>query len=162
MSSTTRKAKPSEIAIEKTPEALYVAIDREGISKEQGYFTVSCVWRGSRVELRVEADRYRHSSGMSEWRISMPNSGLTDTAYAAIRPAVVPFIEQWLASPALYAARAEGLYYELRRNLRDERYSLDGFDRLLAQCEPAMNRQRVTQLKQAAQHLRAFLAMLDV
>ena len=162
MSSATRKAKPSEIAIVKTPQALYVSMDREGISKEQGYFTVSCVWRGSPVELRVEADRYRHSSGWSEWRISMPNSGLTDTAYAAIRPAIVPFIEQWLGSSALFAARAEGLYSELRRILRDERYSLDAFDRQLALVEPAMTRQRVTQLKNAAQHLRAFFAALDV
>ena len=48
----------------------YVTLTRDGeLSKEEVYLTFATKWQGKDVLVKMTCDRYRHSSGMSEWRV---------------------------------------------------------------------------------------------
>ena len=51
---------------------------RDQIEKEECFGYFSATWRGEPVRVTVSADRYRHSSGMSAWRIYARDARIID------------------------------------------------------------------------------------
>lgn len=82
--------------------------DTPDVDKEQVFVTLIGAWRGERASVTMEANRYRHSEGLSEWRIfpsearahvDEPNqwgAHLTDTARRRLGDAARPIVAAWL------------------------------------------------------------------
>ena len=101
--------------------------------KEEVYAYLDATWRGRPVKVTMRADRYTHSSGLSDWRIyasearEVPGpsqylgANLTDTARRALSDLCRPLVAQWIASPE-YGASEEGAYRRaLARHIRELR-----------------------------------------
>jgi hypothetical protein len=107
----------------------------DGISKEEVYFYFTAQWRGRPVQVEVSADRYAHSSGISEWRVYARDArfydpernggrgeATTGTARAALGKLCVPIAEEWLTSDAYTASFQNALAHMVMRKF-DGRYS---------------------------------------
>lgn len=80
------------------------------VGKETVHLTFEAVWRGRPVVVTMQADRYVHSNGWSEWRVYAeraredvgPNGGLgadlTETARHRLSDEFKPVVEKWLES----------------------------------------------------------------
>lgn len=87
--------------------------------REECYPSFHATWRGEPVRFTIQANRYEHSSGISEWRVYCQDARegryafdredgtredgyrgreLTDTARARLREAAEPIVREWLAS----------------------------------------------------------------
>lgn len=110
----------------------WIHIDHQGGIKETVRLYFRAPWRGIEVNLTMEADRYTHSSGLSEWRIhtdearqAMPGTGLapevTDTAKKRCGDACRQQVEDFLKSEE-YARSEAGAYYDaIKRMIRELR-----------------------------------------
>lgn len=104
----------------KTAKAIPVTLDRIGshsirvdwdrrtqtydASREEVFLYFTTTWRGEEAHVTVEANRYRHSEGMSEWRIfandcrkTEHGTHHTDTAKRRLSDMLRPIVETWLA-----------------------------------------------------------------
>jgi hypothetical protein len=111
----------------------YVTLnDHRGDISEQVMITFTSAWRGKPATVRMEASRYTHSSGLSEWRIFAERvregmhdapSGiqLSDTARRQLGDACEPAVKAWLATTAYKASRVVGLVAAIKRKLHDLR-----------------------------------------
>lgn len=110
-------------------------------SKEECFFYFDTAWRGSPAMVTMSADRYKHSSGWSEWRIyavdarEIDEAGngrrgpdLTDLARRRLSDQLEPLVEAWLAGPDYAASRARAFASALERELWELRYR--GTDRI--------------------------------
>jgi hypothetical protein len=104
----------------------------DGISKEEVFFYFSAKWRGQPVQVEVSADKYAHSSGMSDWRVyaraaryydseSYGGRGeeTTGTARAALGELCVPIALEWLESDAYKASFQTALAHMVMRKFQD-------------------------------------------
>lgn len=96
-------------------------LGRYDVSKEEVYGYFRATWRGVPVVFTMSADRYRHSSGISEWRIYCTDAreidpalaedvygrgpAVSDTARQRLGAAARPVVEQWLASADYVTSR---------------------------------------------------------
>jgi hypothetical protein len=97
------------------------------VEKEELFMTFGATWRGRPVVVKMSADQYRHSSGMSNWRIYAieareadrtnqsgdylgRGNNLTDTARRRLGDDLADVVRRWLDSP---------LYEESRRFAMD-------------------------------------------
>jgi hypothetical protein len=105
----------------------------EGISKEEVYFYFSATWRGQPVQVEVSADRYAHTSGMSEWRVYARaarfydperNGGrgeeTTETARSALSNLCSPIATDWLKTDAYTVSFQTALANMVIRKFRDD------------------------------------------
>ena len=131
----------------------------ESLTKEEVYFTVEATWRGDRVSFEIEATRYKHSGGWSDWRIYV-RSGLdsfTEPQSRAFNEVGKPMVEQWLGSDEYPASRQRAFYNSIRSVVREERYSVDKSERLLAKLGNELSVGDLASLTIAVGHLRDFL-----
>lgn len=155
-------AKAAELT--STPR-VYVTIDNNGQglgpSRFEVYASFSVEWRGETIEGSMIGDRYRHSSGWSDWRlvVSSTRQHVTDTARAAIRDAVRPLVAEWLESDEYPVAHRRAYAVAIGRYLKDERYSTDTARRLAeaADLEPVDD----TRLARALALTDQLIALLD-
>ena len=109
----------------------------EGISKEEVFFYFSAKWRGQPVQVAVSADKYAHSSGMSDWRVYARaaryydperNGGsgeeTTATARRALGELCVPIAMEWLVSDEYAASFQRALAHMVMRKF-DNKYSTE-------------------------------------
>jgi len=97
------------------------------ISKEELWPNVRATWRGQELTAELEASRYRHSEGMSEWRVFVRGARnpegygleLSDVARSKLNDACVPLVREWLESDEYPAARARTFAHTLAREVRD-------------------------------------------
>jgi len=105
----------------------FLNLSRNGdLDKESVTFDVRAEWRSEAVTMRVTADRYNHSNGMSQWRIYGGNGvygddlhgfrlrDLSDTAKARIVALARPMVEDWLSSGEWDQSHVEALYYVIK------------------------------------------------
>lgn len=136
----TTKTKPTSAknAVLERTGSHYISDDAgsyrvDGISKEEVYGYFSAVWRGRAVQVEVSADRYSHSSGMSEWRVYARaarfhdperNGGrgeeTTGNARAALSKVCSPMMEEWLASDEYAASFQRALASMVMRKFRND------------------------------------------
>lgn len=95
------------------------------LSKEELYpiLEVSNVPRVGTVRASFSVDRYRHSSGWSDWRIIVrdlePATGIGPVTREAIREVCYPVIRGWLESGAYTIARRRAAAALVRRIIID-------------------------------------------
>ena len=96
-----------------------------GISKEEIYFYFDATWRGRPVQVEVSADRYAHSSGISDWRVYARAAyfdgrvSTTDTARRALSELCSPIATAWLESGEYVASFQRALAHMIMRKFRD-------------------------------------------
>lgn len=111
----------------------------DGISKEEVYLYFSAKWRGQPVQVEVSADRYAHSSGISEWRVYARASRFYDpernggrgeetsgTARAALSKLCEPIATAWLSSDEYRASFERALAHMIMRKF-DDKYSVSRY-----------------------------------
>ena len=97
------------------------------INKEELWPNVRATWRGQELTAELEASRYRHSEGISEWRIfvrgarSLEGYGLelSDVARSKLNEVCVPLVLEWLESDDYTAARTRTFAHTIAREIRD-------------------------------------------
>jgi len=110
------------------------ADEMSGIDKEELYLTFTTTWRGADVVVQMGADRYRHSSGVSDWRIYPANAiegsdpygrgkALTDTARRRLSEQLTPLVEAFIAGDEYPVSRARAVVGALVRELAERSYS---------------------------------------
>lgn len=96
--------------------------DNGRVEKEEVTRLFLTEWRGVVVTVRISADRYRHSSGISEWRIYADQARkgtegygehLTDTARRRLSEKFSPLVQEWLNSND----SGDGSYTQSRRRV---------------------------------------------
>jgi hypothetical protein len=116
-------------------------------------------------EVRMEANRYLHSSGWSEWRIYVretnPSQGIGEVTRAKIRDACTPIVEAWLESDEYVASRSRAFCWWLKQLIRDENYNLERPERTLFHYREEMNADQRELLTEAITTKRAYLEALD-
>lgn len=105
----------------------------DGISSEEvfGYFTAT--WRSRPVMVTVSADKYAHSSGMSDWRIYASEARYVDTekngnrgedvtatAKSALSKLCAPLMSDWLGTDEYVASFQRALARMILRKFRDD------------------------------------------
>lgn len=90
--------------------------------REEVFVYCATEWRGAPVIVTMRADRYRHSSGLSEWRVyasearSKTNepygfgAHVTDTARQRLNDACKPLALTWLDSDDYRTSEADALH----------------------------------------------------
>lgn len=107
------------------PVETYGEIKRETLT-----LRVSTEWRGKAATIDIVADRYRHSSGLSDWRVIGTNARedlggnglgapLTDTARTRLADAHKHLAHDYLATEAYRESLATAMFYAIRGMLRD-------------------------------------------
>jgi hypothetical protein len=99
--------------------------NRNELEKDEAFFYFQAEWQGKPAFVVMQADRYRHSSGVSEWRVyatdarygEADNRGaaLTDTGKQRLHDAAKPLVLEWLASPEAELAERQAYYGALLR-----------------------------------------------
>ena len=106
------------------------------IEKEECFGYFSATWRGEPCRVEVSADRYRHSSGLSEWRVyaraaysgedrnrhgadRLAARELTDTARHRLGELCVPIMREWLDSDDYGASRRQAFVRMFKRQASD-------------------------------------------
>ena len=113
------------------------SVNGPGMQSEEvyGYFTVK-TRGGTERDVTVSADRYRHSSGLSDWRIYprdvRPDDGVGPSTMREIREASTPMMEKWLASADYRTSRRQAFATAIKRLIRDVDYSSRRADDALA------------------------------
>lgn len=154
-----------QASLTSTPR-VYVTIDNDGSglgpSRIEVYAPFTVEWRGDTIEGTMIGDRYRHSSGWSDWRIvvSSTRPDVTDTARAAIRDAVRPLAAIWIESDEYGPAHRRAHAAAIARYLKDERYSTDTARRLMATDWP-LEPSDVANLERAADLTDELISLLD-
>lgn len=104
--------------------------------REELHLGFDTAWRGRPVSVTMHADRYQHTSGISDWRIYATEAReghapildngrtgrslgdhLTDTARSRLSDELRPLVTDWLASPAYTVARTNALAEMIYREL---------------------------------------------
>lgn len=112
----------------------HVTLDRFGqLDREEVYGDVEAVWRGERVTVKVTANRYRHSSGVSDWRIFIQDArygdgdygtkSLTDTARSRLREETTGELAGWIDSECYRSSFGRALVYALKLIVREPHYN---------------------------------------
>ena len=127
-------ATPQEVKMDRTGSHHVSDEYARGGYREQvfGYFTAT--WLGEPVIVTMQADRYTHSSGLSDWRIyaeqarsfdADANGGrgheLTDTARRRLSDACRPLMVAWLESDEYAPSLANAVRNMIVREM-DEKY----------------------------------------
>lgn len=106
---------------------------RRDVSKEELYPIVRATWRGQELNVQLNADRYRHSSGLSEWRVWIYNArrvleeesgyaaevALSDVARAKLNEVCRPIVLELLESEDYQRARRRALCRAIKYELRE-------------------------------------------
>lgn len=141
----------------KEPSAGIVANYSWHVIKEELFPQFLTTWRGVPVLVEMNANRYEHSSGMSEWRIyataaykcsAEPNEhgyftvspSVTDTARARLGTECQPNVSEWLASVDYALSRERAINHALGRIARDMRGYGDPPSRDLRAATVAMSK----------------------
>jgi hypothetical protein len=98
------------------------------LTSEEVYLYFSATWLGKEVRFVHKADRYRHSSGLSEWRAYVSEGWskidseygwkgdeLSSTARAALNAASKQYVEDWLISEAYRESYRSAVYNAILR-----------------------------------------------
>lgn len=119
--------------------------DTPDVDKEQVFLTFVGAWRGEPAAVTMQADRYRHSEGLSEWRVYATEARgytdephgwgahLTETARRRLSDAAKPTVLAWLDGATLTGPDGDTLptytesYYSAARHAvaraaRSDRY----------------------------------------
>lgn len=141
--------------------------------KETATLEFVATWRGRPVVLRMEANRYVHSQGWSEWRIFARQARedtngqglgaeLTDTARTRLRDEFSPAVEAWLKSKAYRDSESRAYVWAIQAEARElARY---GSDRLRHAVRANINKvpkADATRLMRAADAYDRFDALLN-
>jgi hypothetical protein len=134
------------------------------VTREECYPEITATWRGEEVKITMEANRYVHSSGWSEWRVFVHRTdpGVTDTARAALREACEPIVREWLDSDEYTASRERAFFWMIRRQVQDERYNAGRPVQTLTAHRHELTDDDAAQLEAAATYLGRFLLALEV
>ena len=110
----------------------WVRLDHNGdLEKEEIFVTFTADWRGEPCVVRMEANRYRHSSGVSEWRIfatagkygndlhAYGQKELSDTARARLAAVARPTMQAWIDSDDYKQSHNLALYAWFKREVGD-------------------------------------------
>lgn len=102
------------------------------VEKEEVHFYCDTVWRGTPACVTISADRYLHSSGMSEWRLYVSDArgcsgseddpiivDLSNTARRRLGEQCIPIARKWLASDIYSTSRLSAFSDALTRMARD-------------------------------------------
>jgi hypothetical protein len=103
----------------------------EGSIREEVWLSFRAVWRGADVLVKMNANRYTHSSGLSEWRIhcedareydfDKPQAGkdLTDTARRRLSEQCEPLVFAWLGTADYRRSESQAYLFAIKDKLRD-------------------------------------------
>jgi hypothetical protein len=110
----------------------FITIGHDGIEKEEVWIYFETSWRNRPAIVEMSADRYVHSSGMSEWRITARDAkesdptrngnrgdDLTQLARQRLGAQLRPVVEQWLASERYTESRQAAFGHALYRMALD-------------------------------------------
>lgn len=130
--------------------------------KEEVFVYFNATWRGQPAAVSMRADRYTHSSGLSEWRVyssdvkagawdpetnwyAEKGDDLSGTARSRLGDELRPMVMEWLASEAYevseraaYLSAMRGMLYEARPYTdptRDLRRVLAKYDGKLSEAQ---------------------------
>jgi hypothetical protein len=148
------------------------------VEKEEVFLYFETTWRGRPALVTLSADRYRHSEGMSEWRVYASdakehdperNGGrgddLTDLARRRLGELLVPVAKQWLAGLGYIQSRQTAFYHALDRMAREQsafsRRDTEDLRKALATFGHELPPERQNQLFSAAARFDAFLEVLN-
>lgn len=105
---------------------------QQEVEKEEVFFYFETTWRGRPALVTLSADRYRHSSGMSEWRVYANDAkehdperyggrgdDLTDLARRRLGEQLIPVARVWLASESYAESRQTAFYHALDHMARE-------------------------------------------
>jgi hypothetical protein len=116
---------------------------RWGIIKEELFPSILTEWRGDSVVLGMSADRYEHSSGMSEWRVigreararhdadgqeTTFGHAVSDLARRRLSEALAPLVYHWLRTEEYRLSRRSAIQHALARVIRDGRPTVKSAD----------------------------------
>lgn len=144
--------------------------------KEEVFLTFCTAWRGKGAEVKMRADRYTHSAGLSDWRVyaveaqGIESTGrgwsgrdLTETARHRLGELAAPVAREWLESGSYRASEADAWFRAVRREFDDLRpYSDHPADRVreaVTRWRNKMTPQAAAQLVLTADAFDAFAAM---
>lgn len=157
------------------------------VSKEEVFFYFETAWRGTPARVTISADRYRHSSGMSEWRLyaseareidpSDPDNRwtgahLTDLARRRLGESCIPQASNWLAGGntrydngvSYRTSRENAFGYALTRmasDLSSRHDSTATLRRALATFRDELSNETRSRLVRAADAYDTFTAILN-
>ncbi len=105
---------------------------RNLIEKEEVFLEFHTTWRGVPCRVTMSADWYRHSSGISEWRIYATDvressdeqpygPTLSDTARRRLSDICTPLTQNWLDSTAYRASEQRAYAHMILDKLRELR-----------------------------------------
>lgn len=104
-----------------------------GIDREEVFPTFATDWRGVAVVVQMNANRYRHSSGVSEWRIHVERGiegtdpygrgkAISDTARSRLTDRLEPLVLEWLESDDYRQSKRAAVVHALARELAERTY----------------------------------------
>lgn len=148
------------------------------VDKEELFFYFDTTWRKLPALVTLSADRYRHSEGMSDWRIYASdakehdperNGGrgddLTELARRRLGEQLKPIAQQWLASEAYAQSRQTAFYHAIDRMARElsafSRQDTKDLRNTIVTFASELPPGAVQQLHDAAQAFDKFLEILD-
>jgi hypothetical protein len=152
--------------------------DGEIHDKETVDFSYRTEWRGQPVRVDLQADRYRHSSGWSDWRVYATNSlyvdadgqnmtftagEVTPTAHARLSDACKPDVYAWLASDAYPASRRSAFSVMVENAIREMRPYMSDLGRerkLLDAARPELDEADFDRLGRALDAYEEFAGIL--
>lgn len=114
------------------------------VSKEELFPIVRAAWLGQELNVQLDVNRYRHSGGMSEWRIYVTSarraiaeeSGyaaevpLSDVARSKLTAACRPIVLELLESDEYRQARRRAFAHAIRRELLEDAGRSYGLERV--------------------------------
>lgn len=165
-----------------TTVSLWISQDTPRGYKEEGCLHFDASWRGRPVSVTMQADRYEHSSGISDWRIYATEAReghaptledgrrgrslgdhLTETARHRLSDELKPAVAAWIASDAYTAARASALAAMILRRIEqaNKHYGTREARQLLATYAGEIPSRAHVDLTHLADTLDAYRAELD-
>lgn len=124
---------------------------------EDVVFKIDAEWRGKPVVADMRADRYTHSSGLSDWRVVCREatqddgggrrSTCTDLARQRLRDQLTPLVEEWLASDEYRPSEVRAYAWALKQSVHQLRIGGDALhsrallEHWAAKVTPAIHQQ---------------------
>lgn len=124
------------------------------ISKEEAYFTYTMTWLGKSITADLVADRYQTADGrLTDWRVAVQRGADSAAVMAQIRSVIFPQVLDWVVSSDYRTARRAALARALKREIREERYTVNRSAELIKRYAGALDTRDLARLQLVVHHL---------
>lgn len=169
MTETATKGRAATLVGRDQPGSVHVTLGfdhgKRVMEREEAYNQYRVRWNGEEITVSTIADRYRHSEGLSPWRVGRVETryavALSDLGRQRVREALTPVILAWVESDEYRTARESAFVHALKRELAEERYDADRPAKAIDAFRAELSPESLRKLILASNHLAHFLAALE-